>query len=459
MKPEAHGLRKELGLSDLVLAQVLCVVGASWVGIAAKLGRTHVVLWIAAMLLFYVPLAVVVIYLNRLLPLEGGVYQWAKGAFGEAAGFLIAWNLWVYAVIVTGAILFVVPTDLGYMLGSSGARIASNKPVTLLITGSLMAGIAIVAWLGLDFSKWLHNAGSAAIILAFAVLISLPFLRPSHYEAIPIAMPKLNLYTLAIFGQMTVGGLSGFEYIAIMAGECRSAARTVGQSVVISAPLIALMFILGTSSVLAFHDGAPINVIGPIPQTMRLALGEHSGFAPFAIFLLIVRAIAGASLIFTGLTRLPMAAGWDGVVPAWFTKLHPTRRTPVHSILFVAAVIMILIVLSMTGVREQEASQLLTISSVALYAIVYIALFAIPVFGRLNLPGWLKPIAWTGLAASAVSLFFAVYPIVDVTSKSSYVMKIASVVVISNLAGLAVYWPGRRAAVQTMSRDERPAIT
>ena len=53
-------LRKELGLGDLVLAQVLCVVGSSWVGIAAKLGRTHVVMWLAAMALFYVPLAVVV---------------------------------------------------------------------------------------------------------------------------------------------------------------------------------------------------------------------------------------------------------------------------------------------------------------------------------------------------------------------------------------------------------------
>ena len=58
-------LRRELGLRDLVLAQVLCVVGSSWVGIAAKLGRAHVVFWLSAMLLFYLPLAAVVIYLNR----------------------------------------------------------------------------------------------------------------------------------------------------------------------------------------------------------------------------------------------------------------------------------------------------------------------------------------------------------------------------------------------------------
>lgn len=31
-------------------------------------------------------------------------------------------------------------------------------------------------------------------------------------------------------------------------------------------------------------------------------------------------------------------------------------------------------------------------------------------FGRLPLPGWLKPIASAGLVASSVSLFFAIYP-------------------------------------------------
>ena len=45
-----------------VLAQVLCAVASGWVGVAAKLGRAHVVFRLAAMLTFYVPLAAFVIY-------------------------------------------------------------------------------------------------------------------------------------------------------------------------------------------------------------------------------------------------------------------------------------------------------------------------------------------------------------------------------------------------------------
>src|SRR5205085_8342022 len=90
------GFKKELGLTDLALTQILFIVGLPWIGVAAKQGPSHVVLWLLAMALFYVPSAVVVIYLNRIMPLEGGLYQWAKLGFNELIGFLVAWNLWLF---------------------------------------------------------------------------------------------------------------------------------------------------------------------------------------------------------------------------------------------------------------------------------------------------------------------------------------------------------------------------
>ncbi len=445
-----------MGLADLVLAQVLCVVGSTWVGIAAKLGSAHTVVWVAGMLTFYLPLAAVVIYLNRLMPVEGGLYEWARQGFGELAGFLTAWNLWVYAVVVTGAVIFVVPTDLSYAIGPPAAWLPGSKAATLAITAAIMAGITFVAIRGLNLGKWLHNAGSVLIMTAYVILLGLPIwalLRGSvtHFNPVPVALPRFDWVTLAIFGQMCVGGLSGFEYVGILAGECRSAARTIGQSVVISAPIIALMFILGTSSVLTFLHGQPINVIGPIPQTMRAALGATgpaAWAAPLGICLLIARAIASASLLFTGLTRLPMTAGWDNLAPAWFSRLHPRWRTPVNSILFMSALVMGFVLLSMLGVREQEASQVLAGASVIHYAIAYISLFALPVIGRRalrsKLPLWLKIASVAGLATSTISLVIGVYPIVDVVSRAGYAVKIGGAVVFSNLLGVLVYRWGKR---------------
>src|SRR6266498_1887547 len=78
VEARSTGFKKELGLVDLALTQILFIVGLPWIGVAAKQGPSHVVLWLLAMLFFYIPSAVVVIYLNRIMPLEGGLYQWAK---------------------------------------------------------------------------------------------------------------------------------------------------------------------------------------------------------------------------------------------------------------------------------------------------------------------------------------------------------------------------------------------
>jgi amino acid transporter len=143
-----------------------------------------------------------------------------------------------------------------------------------------------------------------------------------------------------------------------------------------------------------------------------------------------------------------MTAGWDNLVPRWFARLHPRRQTPVNSILFVTALVMALILLSMMGVREQEASQLLAAAAIALYAITYVALFALPLLGsrqlRNALPAWVKVAALAGLIASVVSLVITVVPIVDVTSRGEYAAKICAVVVVSNLAGVLIYRAGHK---------------
>ena len=158
--------------------------------------------------------------------------------------------------------------------------------------------------------------------------------------------------------------------------------------------------------------------------------------------------MANASLIFTGLTRLPMAAGWDNLLPRWFARLHPRRQTPVNSIVFVAVLVMALIFFSMLGVREQEASQLLAAASIAHYAIAYIALFALPLLGdralRSAVPNWVKLAAVAGLISSVISLVVTIYPIVEVTSRAAYATKIFLVVLASNIIGVMIYRAGKR---------------
>src|SRR5262249_10157647 len=114
-------LHRELGLLDIVLIQILYIVGSGWVGAAAKLGPSHVVFWTLAALTFYLPQAALVLFLNRLMPIEGGPYQWAAVAFGRTLGFLVGWNLWAYSILMIPTFAVMVATNLSYVIDPSSA--------------------------------------------------------------------------------------------------------------------------------------------------------------------------------------------------------------------------------------------------------------------------------------------------------------------------------------------------
>src|SRR6184192_1895157 len=330
-------LKKPLGLRDLVLTQIVFIVGSSWVGTAAKLGPSHLFFWLLAILLFYIPQAAVVIYLNRLMPLEGGIYQWAKLGFNEFAGFIVAWTLWLPSITVIALGGMFVTTNISYAIAAGPAWLPNSKWCVSLISAALVGGLGWACVRCLSLGKWLHNVSAFAMFVVYAALILLPLLGLARgelktYQPLQLALPTMSIfYCFNIFSKLSVGALSGFEYVAILAGEARSPARDIGRSVLIASPVIALMFILGTSSVLAFIGNNPIDLIGPVPQTLRLGLQSFpiaGAVASVGILLMTVRTISSVSIHFTGSSRLPMVAGWDDLLPTWFSRLHARYKTP-----------------------------------------------------------------------------------------------------------------------------------
>ena len=446
--------KKELGLFDLVLTQVVFVVGTFWVGWAARLGHEQNIFWILAIVTFYLPLAAAVIFLNRLMPLEGGLYQWSKIAFNDFVAFMVGWNLFVFAITILAGAGLVVTTNISYAFGIAWMR-DSSKMITLILF-LLVMGMVVAATRGLAFGKWVHNVGGLVHLLTFTTLILLPFIAISaatgaEYRPFSIQFPTFSEYNINVASKLALGALTGFEYIAILAGETRSPARNIGRSVVIASPIIALMFILGTSTVVAFVPRDHIDLIGPIPQVLSIgfgAMGWVGTIASIAILGIAVRTIALMSIYFAGNTRLPMVAGWDRLLPAWFSRLHPKYKTPINSILFVGLVTLVLGLLSLTGVRAQEAFQLLDNAGGVFYALTYLALFAIPLFGMKALgvkaPLWLKIACASGFIVTLVYIRFAIVPITDVESPISFALKIVTTVLLANVVGVTIYALGKR---------------
>jgi amino acid transporter len=452
VEAQSAAFHKELGLRDLVLTQIVFVVGGSWVGAAAKLGSAQAAYWLLAILFFYAPVAAVVIYLNRILPLEGGLYQWAKFGFNEFTGFIVAWNLWLLGITIMAATGLVVATNLSYALGPAAAWMPANRLFVSALNGLLIGALVLVTIRGLSLGKWVHNVGAILLLVTYGALIALPFIarasgRLAEYRPIEFALPTATLFSINIFSKMALGALSGFEYVAIMAGETKAAGKNIARSVLIAAPIIALMFILGTSSVMAYVKLDAVDLIGPVPQTLRVAANGFgaagSTIASLAILMLAGRTIAMVSIFFTGNTRLPMVAGWDRIVPAWFSKLHLRYKTPVNSVIFVGAVTLLFAIASQIGVGAQEAFQLIDNAGGIFYALAYLVLFAIPLFGmrhlRTRAPLWLKLAAVVGALTTLLYIVFTVFPIVPVESPGWFAAKIIIVTVATQLVGAGIF--------------------
>jgi amino acid transporter len=453
-----HELKRQLRLRDLVLAQVLTVVGSSWVGIAAGVGQAQFVIWLLAFATFYTPMAVAVYYLNRAMPLEGGLYEWARAAFGDAVGFMVAWNIWAYAMSSIATILFQVPSEMAYMIGPAAAGLPENHAFVYALLATIVAMLTWTAVRGLSLGKWIHDFSGAAMILAFALLIVAPAWSwlggaPLHYAPFALHLPPTDLTSLALLGQVLFAA-SGLEYIAILAGETHAAGSAIGRSVVVATPIIVTMFVLGTASVVSIHGlhtATAINYVAPIPQTLTLAFGNAGAAAVIAkgsILLLQLRILGAASFLFTGATRLPMTAGWDRLIPDWFTRLHPRYLTPTHSIYVTGAVVAGLLVLGSAGVHAAEAFGVLNDASSDFYALAYLAMFLIPIVGarrvRAGLPRWVAPVCGAGVAAISFVLLMNAYPFVDVASPAVFAAKIVGTIVLVNACGYGFYLARRR---------------
>jgi glutamate:GABA antiporter len=452
---QAHtvALRRELGLFDLILAQILLVVVVDFFGTAVKAGPAHVVLWLSAIVLFFIPLGLIVAHLNHLMPLEGGLYEWARLAFNDQIGFLVAWNLWLFIMLYVAVIGLVTTTFVAYAVPSL-TWMAGNKWAVLAASVLLIAAQMLLAAIGLGVGKWFNNAGSIAVLVTVAALIGLPVVN--HWRgALPafhplrLVTPPLTVFTFSVFSKMTFGALSGFEYVAIFAGESRNPARNIGRSILITAPVIALIYIFSTSAILAYVSPDAVDVIGPIPQALRRGFGNFGGaIVPVAIFLLLANYLSTFGLYFSGSARLPMVAGWDHLLPAWFSCLHSRYKTPVNSILFLGGATLAAGVAALIGVGEQEAYELLLTWGFTFYGVAYLALFAIPLFASkssaIRPSLGLRVAAASGLLVTLLFVVLSIFPVIHVQSESRYSWKIAGVVLGANFLGWMIYRAGRR---------------
>jgi len=383
------------------------------------------------------------------MPLEGGLYQWAKLRLGGLAGFLVAANLWIAMTVSSSSLGIVTADSIAYAFGPAGAWIADSRWVISLVTILIVCLLALVAWRGLALGKWVNAFGSFGILFLFGAVILVGLMHWFQGKAVvtPVSFtfPALTLLNLNILGKMGFGAFGGVDCVAMFAGECRDkdVGASIRRSVMVAAPIIAALFILGTASVLTFVSPDAVDLVAPIVQVLSLGAPPLKAVAAFG---LVFTLIAQSSLSFSMITRLPMVAGWDHLLPSWFSRLHPRYRTPTGSVIVIALISLVAATLANFGTGNQEAFQLLTNLAGVLLALTYLVMFAIPLIAAGKKPGLgIRIAAMSGFLMTLLYVILSAFPIVSVANPGLFTAKVEGVVIAVQVAGLLYYlWAEKR---------------
>jgi APA family basic amino acid/polyamine antiporter len=250
------------------------------------------------------------------LPGAGGPYVYARDAFGEFAGFLIAWSYWITAWAGNAAI---VVAWVGYVevFWNTGHEVGWS--IVIALTGLLLP--ALVNLMGLrSFAAFQVVATVLKFIpLLFMATVGLLFVNTANFGEFNAGGTSW-LGAISAAGAIALFSYLGIETASVAAGRVRDPRRNVGRATVLGTLACAVVYILGTVTVFGTvaHDDL-VSSTAPFTDSANAIFGGEWAGATVAAAAVVsgFGALVGWTLI---VAEMPRAAAQDGLFPAAFAR-------------------------------------------------------------------------------------------------------------------------------------------
>ena len=374
---------KSLGLAACTAVVVGNMVGSGFYlspSAVAPYGQLAIVMW-AVMAGGAICLGLTFARLARLAPATGGPYAYTRMAYGDFAGFLIAWGYWisvwaslpVIGLAFTGAILDVLP------------EYRSRTAAVALTLGSIWL-VVLVNLRGVKEAGLFSSITTYIKLVPFAAiaLVGLFFIRPENLADFNPSGESLFAATAAL-APLTMFAFLGLESATVPAGDVRDAQRTIPRSTILGISVAGLLYVLGTVAVMGILPRAElVSSIAPFTDAARVMWGEiGAGAITLAVIISSLGALNGWTLL---MGQVPMAAAQDKLFPAVFGRLS-SRGVPAVGIVISALLATALVLIQAAGSPGVQAFydlvvSLSTMAAVVPYAFCSLAIGLIAVKGK-----------------------------------------------------------------------------
>ncbi|AEF18017.1 amino acid permease-associated region [Thermoanaerobacterium xylanolyticum LX-11] len=383
---------KILKVRDIVLMNVVAIIGLRWLPLAAKYGASSVMLWILASILFFIPQGLAVAELSTGWPYEGGLYVWAKEAFGDKYGFLTSWSYWLTNVVYYPSMLIYIASTAAYMVNP---KLADNDRFVSIFIFVLFWIITLVNINGLSLSKWLSNAGGLFGTIIPGILLigfSIYWVTGIHQKiqatyTVSSLFPNLSSLSNIVFFSSMIFAYAGLELAPTLAERTENPERTFPRAIVLSAFIIPALYILGTISITFIVPQKEIGLATGIMQAIQIIFNKIGlkyliGVAAFLIF---IGGIGGINAWIIGPINMIFTSS-KGIMPQFFTKSHDKYGTPVNAMITQAIIVSLLILMAFSTPTVESAYWLLSAMTSILYFIPYLVMFSALIVLRYKKP-------------------------------------------------------------------------
>jgi arginine:agmatine antiporter len=337
--PPANG--NSLGIAACTAIVVGNMVGSGFYlspAAVAPYGNLAILAWIV-MGVGAVCLGLTFAKLARLVPATGGPYAYTRMAYGDFAGFLIAWGYWisiwaslpVIAIAFAGAVFDLLPG-------------LHNRSMAVVLTLGAIWAVTLINLRGVKEAGIFAEVTTYTKLIPFAAaaLVGLFFIDTSNFSEFNPSGKSLFSASAAL-APLTMFAFLGLESATVPAGDVVNPRHTIPRSTVLGISIATLLYVLGTTAVMGLVPREQlVNSVAPFSDAARILWGSWGAAAiSIAVIVSAIGALNGWTLL---MGQVPMAAAQDRLFPPLFGRLS-SRGVPAIGIV-ISAMLATLLVLS-----------------------------------------------------------------------------------------------------------------
>jgi amino acid efflux transporter len=323
--PSAPRLRKAIRTRNAIALYVSSVLGSGILvlpGLAARIaGAGSLFAW-AFLAIASIPFALTFASLSARRPESGGVYAFAKEAFGPLIGTVTGWLFALWVVIGAPAVALIAAAYMAYAF-------PLDRPETYILGFSIIAAAFAINYRGIVLSNRVQLAVIASIValLVITIVVSGSRVQPGNFQPIlPYGLASIGTASALIFWSFL-----GYENVSNVAEEFENPTRDFPRSVFASVGIIGVLYFaiafvtVGTG---AYKGGGGV---APFATLLGAVFGPYGAAITSLMAVFIVFGVVNAYT--TGMSRVMFATARDGGFPRILAHVDPRTGVPNHALI------------------------------------------------------------------------------------------------------------------------------